>query len=322
MILIKKIASILLRLGTSAILLVFLFKFKKIDLYSVFESLKNADKPLLFLAFAIFLLNYALCLYRWQILLKAAEIHLPIKRVIVSFCGGLFFNLFLPSSIGGDFARSIDLANHTKRPREVVGTVFLDRLSGYCGLAAVALVSLLLGWGLISDSKGIIFSLAVIIAVLIAALLLLFNNFIFSRVNRLLYSPNAGRIREALTNLHQEIYLFRNKKKTIFYNLFVSILVQSLTPVGFYLSALSVGIKANILYFFIFIPMIGAITLLPVSIGGLGLRENATVFFFARAGVNEHLSLLVSLLGFSFILAIGLIAGLVYALMARHKRKS
>lgn len=318
----KKIISIFLRFGISVILLVFLFKFKKIDLHSAVESLKNVDKPLLTLAFIIFLFDNILCLFRWQILLEATKIHLPLRRVVVSFCGGLFFSLFLPSSIGGDFARTIDLGNHTKRPREVVGTVFLDRLSGYVGLVIVATVSLLLGWSFIHDNQSVIFSIAVIITSLIVILLLLFNNFIFSKVNKLLYSPNAGKIREALTNLHQEIYLFRNKKKIIFYNLLVSILIQCLTPIVCYTAALSLGVKANILYFFIFIPMIGAITLLPISIGGLGLRENATVFFFVKAGIGEHLALLISLLIFSFILATGIVSGLIYTLMMHHKQKT
>jgi len=51
-------------------------------------------------------------------LLKAAKINLPLKRVIMSFSGGVFFNVFLPSTIGG-FLRSMDLAKHTQKQKKL-----------------------------------------------------------------------------------------------------------------------------------------------------------------------------------------------------------
>jgi len=147
-------------------------------------------------------------------LLKAIKINLPLKRVIISFSGGIFFNLFLPSTIGGDLMRSIDLAAHTKRPSEVVATVLLDRLSGYIGLVFLALLSLLIGWDKIED-KSVLFSVGLISLVLIAILLVLFNKFLYSKINKLLHSPNAGKIRELIKNLHQEIHLFRHNKRVI-----------------------------------------------------------------------------------------------------------
>ena len=129
----KKALSIFLRIGISIILFVILFYSKEIDIHNLLGHIRNANKPLLLLVFSCALLNYILCFFRWNILLKAADIHLPVKRVLISFCGGVFFSLFLPSSIGGDFARSIDLARHTQKTKEVIATVFMDRLIGYVG---------------------------------------------------------------------------------------------------------------------------------------------------------------------------------------------
>ena len=145
----RKILSVSFRISISIILLIFLFK--QIDKKTLLDTMKNLNKSLLFLAFLIFFSSYILCLLRWGMLLKAAKIYLPFKRIIISFAGGVFFNLFLPSTIGGDFVRSVDLAIHTKRPREVVATVFLDRLSGYIGLVIVAILAVLFGWKLVQD---------------------------------------------------------------------------------------------------------------------------------------------------------------------------
>lgn len=313
----KKILSLFLRVGTSIILLIFLFR--NVDKKSLYEVIKNADKTLLFLAFCIFFSGYALCLLRWEMLLKAVKIHLPLKRIIISFSGGIFFSLFLPSTIGGDLMRSIDLAAHTKRPKEVVATVLLDRLSGYIGLVSLALLSILFGWRFIQD-RSVLLSVAIITGVLIAVLLVLFNRFVYNKINKILHSPSAGKIRESIKNLHQEIHYFRHHKKVIVNNLIFSAVIQATAPLTFFVLALALGLKIKLLYFFIFLPIISAITLLPISIGGLGLRDATTVFFFAKVGVVKNLAFAMSLINFFFILICGALGGLIYALTIHHRR--
>jgi len=252
-------------------------------------------------------------------LLKALKIYLPLKRVISSFSAGIFFNLFLPSTIGGDLMRSIDLAAHTKRPKEVIATVFLDRLSGYIGLVTLALVSLLMGWKFIPDKKNVLLAVIIITGLLIAILFILFNRFVYSMINKLLHSPNAGKTRELLKNLHQEIHYFKRHKKIIIYNLIISLLIQAAGPFTFFIIALSLGIKVHLIYFFVFLPIIGAITLLPISIGGLGLREVTTTIFFAKVGVSHNLAIAMALINSLFIFICGGLGGLIYVLTVHHR---
>ena len=313
---VKKILSVLFRFGISIILLLFLFS--KVDEKSLFAIIKNSDKLLLFFAFFIFFLSYLLCLFRWRMLLNAIKIKLPLKRVIISFSGGIFFSLFLPSTIGGDLMRTIDLATHTKRPREVIATVFLDRLSGYVGLVILALLALVFGWKFVQDAT-VLFSIAIITVLLILILLVLFNTFFYSKINQFLGS-SANRIKTAIKKLHQEIHIFRYNKRMILNNLIISFIIQTLSPISFYFIAKSIGLDLNIVYFFVFLPVIGAITLLPISIGGLGLRDATTIFFFAKVGVSKDLSFAMSLLSFAFILIYGVLGGIIYVLTVRHRR--
>ncbi|MBI4982953.1 MAG: flippase-like domain-containing protein [Candidatus Omnitrophica bacterium] len=314
----KNISSILLRIGISIALLVFLFR--QVDRKSLFGIIKNADKLLLAASFFIYFLTYVLCLLRWEMLLKAVKIHLPLKRVVISYAGGVFFSLFLPSTIGGDVMRSIDLAAHTKKTKEVLATVFLDRLSGYVGLAVLALISVIIGWNHVSSTHSVLLAVFVIVSVLVVVLLVLFNRFFYAKINSLLHSPNAGKIRDLLKNVHQEIHYFRNKERTIAGNLIFSFLIQIVAPLSFYVIALSLGVKINVIYFLIFLPIIGAITMLPISIGGLGLRDATTIFFFTKVGMSKDLAFAMSLLNFSFILFIGAVGGIIYVLTVRHRR--
>lgn len=313
----KKIFAIFFRVAISLVILFFLFK--NIDEKSLVQIIKNVDKPLILLSFLVFFCAYVLGLFRWVMLLHAVNIRLPLKRVVTSYASGIFFSLFLPSTIGGDFMRSVDLSVHTKKPKEVIATVFLDRLSGFIGLVIVAIFAMFFGWKFLRD-KSVILSLAIIISVLIVALLVLFNKFLYSRINRILKSPNAGNMRDLITNLHEEIHVFRHKKAVAINNIILSLAIQMIMPVSFYISALSLGIKISPVYFFIFLPIISAITLLPISIGGLGLRDATVIFFFAKAGLAKDMAFAMSLLNFSFILICGALGGLIYVLTVRHRR--
>ena len=96
---VKRILSIILRISISIVMLIFLFRM--VDLRNLAEHIKQARFPLLVLAFAVFSLNYFLTFLRWKQLFKVVRVYPPAGRLMVSFTGGVFFNLFLPTSIGG-----------------------------------------------------------------------------------------------------------------------------------------------------------------------------------------------------------------------------
>jgi glycosyltransferase 2 family protein len=315
----KQVLSLLLRIIISFVFLVLLFKLNKIDLNALVNDIKDADRLFLALGFVIFPVVHILGFLRWQMLLKAAEINIPLKKLISSFCGGIFFSIFLPSTIGGDLVRTADLAVATQKAKQVIATVFLDRLSGYIGLAVLALLAVSCGSSLIND-KIVFLSIAVIIALLVVILLLLFNSFVYERITRFLSVPGAGKIKEMIKDMHREIHIFRNHKKMIISNLVLSFIIQVISPISVYFIGISLGVKINPIYFFIFLPIIGAITLLPISIGGLGLREGLYVVYFAKAGVIKQLALAMSLLSFSFVVFYGAIGGVIYVLTVHHRR--
>lgn len=315
----KKAIVLSLRVAISIVLLIFLFKLNRIDIHDLAQDIKSADKGLLAVGFIIFLLVYLLGFLRWQMLLKAAGIQASLKKLITSFSGGIFFSIFLPSTIGGDVVKTADLAGHTRKTKEVIATVFLDRLSGYIGLVFVILLALFLGRELVRD-KVVISSVIVIVVLLFVILLVLFNGVIYAKIAKFLTAPGAGKIKEAIGDLHSEIHIFRHRKKTILYNLILSFFIQIIMPISVYFIALSLGIKIKFFYFLVFLPIIGAITLLPIAIGGLGLRENLFVVYFAKAGVIKQLAVAMSLLSFSFVVIYGAIGGLIYVLTVHHRR--
>src|SRR4030043_92166 len=117
----KKILSILLRIGISLALLIFLLR--QVDKKALWEIISSAHKGMLAFAFLAFFLNYLFCLFRWKMLLKTAGINIPLKRVIIAFSGGIFFNFFLPSPSGVVLVGPVYLPFYPENPKKKTARV-------------------------------------------------------------------------------------------------------------------------------------------------------------------------------------------------------
>ncbi len=313
----KKIGIIILRVSISLVLLIFLFR--QVDAGSLLAVIKKADKPLIYLAFLITFFGYFFCFLRWKMLLETVGINLPKKRLISAFSGGIFFNMFLPSTIGGDFVRSADIGYHSKKTNTVVATVLLDRLSGFAGMTVVALIALIFGAHSIKDQK-IISAIWLLAVLLLLVILVIFNDFVHGLLSRLFSSGHPGRIRGGLESVLKEMHGFKRHKAVIAKNLLLSLAIQVIGPITTYLIAVSFGLEVNIIYFFLFIPIISAVTLLPISIGGLGVRDYVTILLFTSMGISKHFAFAFSLLGFFFLILYAGIGGIIYVLTLRNRR--
>ncbi len=320
----KKILSLSLRVVTSVFLLYLLFRYLDIDFPSVLLAVRSADRGALAVSFWVFMSLNVIALFRWAIILRGAGLRIPFMRIVVSFCGGLFFNVFLP--IGGDVVRSLDLGAFVKRTKEITATVLLDRLSGYVALVLVAVTATAWGWDLVRH-PGVLGALVLLSLLLIAMLFVLFNRRLYEFFHR--FSSAAGgkdtsralvrRIGSIAVDLHHELHLFKDRRRVLFFNLLLSVVIQALLPISSFFLARALGSDAPLLSFFVFVPIVSAISMLP-SIGGLGLRDASTSFFFESVGMPQHIAIAISLLNFAFVAFSAAIGGLIYGCTVSHRR--
>jgi uncharacterized protein (TIRG00374 family) len=313
----KKIGGMVLRISISLALLIFLFK--QVDPESLFKIFKKSDKMLIYLSFLITFFGYFFCFLRWKMLLNIAGIKLPDKRLISAFSGGIFFNTFLPSSIVGDFVRSSDIGYHSKKTDTVIATVLLDRLSGFAGMIAMTMLALVFGPGLIKDQR-IIYTIWLLTGLLVLVMLVIFNNFIYGLVEKIFCCGRPGVLRSGIKSVFSQVHDFKQHKAALVKNLLMSMAIQSIAPITTYFLIVSFRLEANILYFFLVIPVITAVTVLPISIGGLGVRDYLMVLLFAGIGISKHFALACSLLEFFYMLVYAGIGGIIYVLTLHNRR--
>ncbi len=275
----KKITIPVLKILVSVGLVFFLFH--KLGFKNVTSQFASINIYWFLLGIVLFSLSNLFGSIQWAFLLKAVGIHLPLTRVISYYYTGLFFNNFLVGYIGGDAIRVYDITKTTGANSEAISSVFFDRLIGFAMLTIMALcASLYLVKTLItSNIIVIILSLFLFWVILIV---ILFNKRFLDKISWLF----KWMLPETLSNKIRKIYLginqFKHHKTILAKVLAISAVIQSLRILVHYAAARSFGVNIAPIYFIIFIPIIALLASLPISIGGIGIRESSGVALFTQ----------------------------------------
>lgn len=307
--------SVIIRVSITAVLLILLFS--AADIPTMLEVVRDAHKGRLAAAFALFFFLNVLVLLRWQCLVRARGLRVGTFRLFCAYLSGLLFNLVLPSTIGGDAVRTLDIADHTgQHSSDILGTVVMDRFIGFFGLFSVFLFSLIFGFKRFQDPR--ILTAAAVLSVSLALLLgVMFSRRFFKLCFGWL--PFA-RLKDYLKRVHAVTWGYRKKKGTLLAAWSISLAIHTGLAFLFLLTASALGERVTVLHALIFVPMVTAFSSLPISIGGLGLRDAATVFVFTKVGMSTEAAFAISLLTFGFMFLMGLMGGVSYVSTLYRRR--
>lgn len=287
----KKILLLLLKFAVSGTLLAYVFR--KAGLQNVFAHLREMD-PLLFVCSSlVYLLTLYLASVRWGLLLGGGH---PVAKLYSLTLIGAFFNNLLPGAIGGDAVKAYYLYKDTGKGGTSIASVFMDRYVGYFGLLCVGVVS---GAAAFSD-------LAAVRMQWIAPLLFL----AFLGGSLVVFGMRIGRRFSAVADFYDYFHETLRDRRVITRSFLLSLAVQMLSILMVYLIARGLGQRPSFAALFVFVPLIITVTMVPLSISGLGLRESAFILFFGLVGISPEVSTSISFLWFLSIAAASLI-GLV-----------
>ena len=282
-----------------------------IGLERIGRSLLQAEPGPLLIAIGMSGVGIAVRAIRWRALLIALDIHVPLVRLVYLYFAGAFFSAFLPTGFGGDVVRVLELSQEAQAS-VVLGTVVLDRLSGLLVLFAIALLALPFSIDLLPLEVWLTIG-GVAVGGLVAGALILQGRWL-RRLGRWLPSPLSltgdgplARVFDAVTACGW---------RAVSTALFVSLIFNTLLVVANYLVARAVGIRLSLTYFLVFVPVLSLALTLPVSVGGLGVREGVAVLLFTQVGVDNALAVAYSLAVYAIARITGLFGGLLYLLQS------
>ena len=310
----KKTLFTLLKIVVSLGILAYIF-LKVVDFNLLWKELIHAN-PLYFVAAVlVYFLVQGLSAWRWHVLLKPQGLDVPFPRVVAYYFLGMYFNFFLPSAIGGDVVKVYYLNKETKQLSASASSVFFDRDIGMGGLVLIALVTAIMAPAERMKINGVpLVPIFALIAVgFLAANLALFYRPTYNLLHRLLSLFKMKRVDDKVERLFNSVNVYRGRWGLITATMLMSLGVQVGCALVNLLAARSIGLdKAGLTDYLVFIPAIGLISMIPISVGGTGLREASYMLMFSSIGVEQHQALALSVLWLGVIAITSLPGGIVY----------
>ncbi len=233
---------------------------------------------------------------------------------------GAFFNLFMPTAVGGDIIKGYLLGKSSGKMEKGSMTVLVDRFIGILTIFSIGFISVIFAFDSITDKRIVVMILIFFIGLLVGMFIFL-NRRAMIFFSKLFDIFKLKKLKELIKGFYESIYLFKDKKLQVFYAFFTSILMQMINIFSIYVLSKALGMTVSYFYFLIFIPLIYVLQMIPISISGIGVRENSFVFFFGLVGVSKEIALTLSLLYFSVFLILGIIGAIVTILSKINYKK-
>jgi len=305
----SKTAIFFIKLVVSLTLLVFLIS--RMDYARLKLSLSDAVPVWLVISTLLLIGRNWIGAWRCRVLLQAKGLDAPTSYAVVLYFTSQFFNIFLPTSLGGDVARGYYLGKKIGHHADAAATVIMERILGFFALIMLVMISLPFCFMLVEDATILYVALSLCLAVLLFIVALLspqVTDFALSHRIRSL-ERLSGQVRVLLDSLRS--FEGRNRLALA---LILSLGFQLAAAYTTYLLAVGLGQSIPLLYFFLIFPLVQIISMFPFTLSGLGVREGAFVYLFALMGVDPQTGLSIGLLFFAQLLVLSIIGGVIYVL--------
>lgn len=269
--------------------------------------------------FVVILLGYLLAhligVSKWRMVVNAAGAQLNFSTSAQCYLGGLFATLFLPSILGGDAVRLAVGLRRSPNPAAVLAGNIADRFLDMLSQAALVFVGLLLlpgsfPPGLQSQATRVLplFFLAIgVIAVL------------FAWLRRPLLQGRSVRFRRRLARLRYALRAVSKRPHILVFGWLLGTGIQFTFLTLTALLAISCGLILPLRVWLFAWPLAKLAAVLPLTQGGIGVREAALVGLLSPFGAPGHLVLASGLVWEGIVIAGGLIAGLAALLLRRSQ---
>lgn len=232
---------------------------------------------------------------RWRILIGHLGLAIPLRQVLPSYYVGMFFNNFLPTGVGGDIARTVHLTLHGHGLKPLISSALADRAIGMAVMLTLGSISLLLSPDLYIDLSRRFYLVSLVVLALVAGTLFFWYSDRLP-VERLSQRYRHTRLRHSLIEIARLLFTYRTATRRVLVAVLLSIVMQALVIMTYYQLAHGIGIDLSFITFVAFVSMVQLAASLPISLGGLGVREGVLVALLAGVGVDTQIGVALSLL--------------------------
>jgi len=305
----KRALFLILRVAISVALIGFVLF--KVGIGNALSQFRYANLPFIGLAALLFLISNLFGAGQWSLLLRVQKIRLPLRHLVSLYFVGVFFNNFMVGNIGGDAVRIYFTSKLTKDTGGAFAGTFSDRFIGLLTLTGFSFLSFFLAPEFEGSSTVFILILCIILGLSFVVALSV-SQTVGKPVAKLVAIFGPEKLKSQLKGIRQGLLQYRSQGRLLGRVFILSLGIQILRITVHYVIGLSLGINVPFRYFLIFIPLIAVFSAIPVSFGGLGVREGFGVFLFGRLGVDTSLAFSMELLAYLVCLLASLPGGVIF----------
>ena len=269
---------------------------------TITSTLKSANPLWIGVGVTLFVVSVILGALQWRILLKTRGIDLPLGQTISIYFTGIFLNNFMLGMIAGDSYKVAHLHFNNKKAENSFAATFFDRVAGLLTISFFALAGglylFLHGESSAENLNGVL-----VIALGFALLLMAFVSLFVSRrvqklAHKLLSFIPSNTLKQHGESILKALFIDRHnkeEKQTFTLVLFYSFWIQLLRILVHVCAAASLGMfsLATVHYFFIIIPVVAFLTIIPLP---LGIKEAVGGTLFLAAGFNHEQAVVMEFL--------------------------
>jgi glycosyltransferase 2 family protein len=259
------------------------------------DTLKVANIYWLLAVFVIIHIDRLFMVYKWAILLRKSGTSISASTALKSYYIGSFWGTFLPSSVGGDVVRIGWLIKEVKNRVILISSIIIERIFGALAQAIVAFASFILLTEYVSIRLPMLPRiLGLLLLLTIMTVAVLFNGPMYRICKKAMISFNLHRLNQMTEKLEKSMLTFRGKPGLLIIFLGLSISEQVLPVASTFLMAKAFLIDLPLIWAIISVPIILAVSRMPISINSFGVREGAYAFMFSLAGIPISQSVMMS----------------------------
>jgi uncharacterized protein (TIRG00374 family) len=254
--------------------------------------------PLIGISFVLIWLSSV----KWQLFIRAGGHDAGVIHLMKIYTISYFYNLFAPSSVMGDIARSLHVGAHVESHRDAFVATFLERLTGLLAMVLLGTTFIALGSQVTAGVELAVESVAFV--TVIGAIICfseraynLFQRIAVGILRGLKVSNPADRLEKLLVKISSAMQAARNDSPLFFKAMFWSVLFHLGTVVNVYIAARAIGWNSpDFFQLCTVVPLVLLVSIAPVTPSGLGIQEGAFMFFLQRIGASHAESLAIGLL--------------------------
>ena len=305
-----KLMNIMRYLVSASLIGLLLWMMRK-EMPDIISTLKNVDIFWLSLGFAVYFLVIIILAFRLLKVISIQSITLSIKESIYLTFIGFFFNNFLPTSFGGDFVKAYYAGKKSNRIGPAFAGIFMDRFLAMIPFTLIPVFAItFLKHKMQSDALRITVYASFAVCVVFLWLLLhrstaKYLAFVFEPFKEKLW---YNKIRDG----YEYLNAYSRHKVILSWSFVLSLGAQTASIISTFFFARAIGIDSvHLGIFFIVVPLIGIITLIP-SVNGLGVREGGYVYLLNNYLPAEK-AFSLSIVVLATLIVSGIIGGIIYA---------